>query len=220
MDPEVHQRIQQVTQKFNNFIARQKSEIMRAKEEHIQGMSQLQGEHRELLKQLEDSQNKEEELRLQLERETADANGSQARISDLKIRERQLMEERKALEAQVAELREKVYSRREELSKLKQNREKQGEMDLPETIIYEQLLGFKIEGLKDDVLKLVFNNIDPRDTKKEYLLLLNVSQHLYSIDSVEPPLPQQQVDNLLSQFNENRDLSQFLKSIRQAFKAL
>jgi predicted nuclease with TOPRIM domain len=220
MDPEVQQRIQQVTQKFNNFIARQKSEIMKAKEEHIHGMSQLQGEHRELLKQLEDSQNKEEELRLQLERETADANGSQARITDLKIRERQLTEERKALEAQVSELREKVYSRREELSKLKQNREKQGEMDLPETIIYEQLLGFKIEGLKDDVLKLVFNNIDPRDTKKQYSLLLNVSQHLYSIDCVEPPLPQKQVDSLLSQFNENRDLPQFLKSIRQAFKAL
>lgn len=220
MDPATEKRILQVTDKFNAFVSRQKSEVVSAKEQYVRSVSQVQTEHRELARQLAESHKKERELQQQLEREAGDANESQSRIADLRIREKQLAEERLVLEKQVAELQTTVQQRREELSGLRQDKQRQGELDLPEAMTYEQLLGFRIEGLKDDVLRLVFHNIDAQDPKRQYSLLLNVSQHMYAIDGMDPELPSRDAAELLAQFNDSRDLSAFLKSIRQAFKRL
>ncbi|CDR47811.1 CYFA0S38e00122g1_1 [Cyberlindnera fabianii] len=219
-DPEVEERLEKVTEKFNQFIARQKTEIIKAKENYTAKVKQLRNENRDLVKQLKDSALREQELQSQLEREINDANSSESRLSELRLKEKQLADERVSLEKQVSELKDKVEERRKELSKLKENQQRQGELDLPETMVYEQLLGFRIDGIQQDRLRLVFINIDPQDTKKEYSLDLDVSEHFYKILDVSPSLPQQDVDNALTQLNGSRDLTHFLKTIRTLFKGL
>lgn len=215
---DLESRIADVSAKFQAFIARQKSEIVNAREQYVHGVSQIQTECRELARHLKEAELKESELQHQVERELGDANGSQSRISELKAREKTLTGERGVLEKQVQELGSKVQLKREELSQLREHKQRQGELDVPETLVYEQLLGFKIEGLKDDVLKLVFNNVDQKDVKKEYTVMLNVSQHEYTVEGVDPQIAEEEMALMLEKFNESRDLAQFLKHVRRAFK--
>lgn len=217
-DPEIQSRIEQVSEKFNEFISRQKNEIVQAKEEYLHTVSQLQSEHKELILKVKECEDREKELGHQLSKEAGDVQGSQSRITELNLRHRQLLEDKRQLESQVEELQGKVVSKREELSKLKQAKSRQSDLDLPETLIYEQLLGFKIEGLKDNLLRFVFENVNSQDPKRQCSLDLNVSNHLYAIERVEPQLPKDKLDALLDSFNESRDLTQFLKHTRQCFK--
>lgn len=219
-DPEVEARLEELSDKFNTFITRQKTEIIRSKEDYTNKLKQLRNEHKEIQKSLQSLAAREAELNKVIEREIHDSNISQTRLNELKVKEKSLIEERKSLEKSVGELQEKVSRRREELSKLKLNQEKQAEINLPETMIYEQLLGFKIEGLKDDILKFVFQNIDSKDTKRLFYIVLNVSERLYKVEETNPSLPELELNDALQEFNSSRDLTRFLKIIRIAFKKL
>lgn len=219
-DPEVEARLEELSDKFNTFITRQKTEIIRSKEDYTNKLKQLRNEHKEIQKSLQSLATREAELNKVIEREIHDSNVSQTRLNELKVKEKSLIEERKSLEKSVGELQEKVSRRREELSKLKLNQEKQAEINLPETMIYEQLLGFKIEGLKDDILKFVFQNIDSKDPKRSFYIVLNVSEHLYKVEETNPSLPELELNDALQEFNSSRDLTRFLKNIRIAFKKL
>lgn len=219
-DPEVEARLEELSDKFNTFITRQKTEIIRSKEDYTNKLKQLRNEHKEIQKSLQSLATREAELNKVIEREIHDSNISQTRLNELKVKEKSLIEERKSLEKSVGELQEKVSRRREELSKLKLNQEKQAEINLPETMIYEQLLGFKIEGLKDDILKFVFQNIDSKDTKRLFYIVLNVSERLYKVEETNPSLPELELNDALQEFNSSRDLTRFLKNIRIAFKKL
>lgn len=219
-DPEVEARLEELSDKFNTFITRQKTEIIRSKEDYTNKLKQLRNEHKEIQKSLQSLATREAELNKVIEREIHDSNISQTRLNELKVKEKSLIEERKSLEKSVGELQEKVSRRREELSKLKLNQEKQAEINLPETMIYEQLLGFKIEGLKDDILKFVFQNIDSKDTKRLFYIVLNVSERLYKVEETNPSLPELELNDALQEFNSSRDLTRFLKIIRIAFKKL
>lgn len=219
-DPEVEARLENLSDKFNSFITRQKTEIIKSKEDYISRLKQLRNEHKEIQKQLQSLAAREAELNKTIEREIHDSNISQTRLNELKIKEKSLVEERKSLETSVSELQEKVSKRREALSLLKLNQEKQAEINLPEAMIYEQLLGFKIEGLKDDILKFVFENIVPSDTKKQFYIVINVGEHLYKIEETNPPLPEHELSEILQEFNTSRDLTKFLKNVRMSFKSL
>jgi len=219
-DPEVEQRLSQLSDKFNNFITRQKTEIIKSKEDYTNRLTQLKNEHKEILKALQNLAQRETELRKITEREVQDSNVSQERLNELKMKEKTLGEERLKLEESVMNLQEKVNKRKEELNTLKLNQEKQAEINLPETMIYEQLLGFKIEGMKDDVLKFVFKNIDSNDPEKLFIIILDVSEHLYKVNETNPSIPNIELNEILNNFNESRDLTKFLKNIRIAFKKL
>lgn len=219
-DPEVEQRLSQLSDKFNNFITRQKTEIIKSKEDYTNRLTQLKNEHKEILKALQNLAQRETELRKITEREVQDSNVSQERLNELKMKEKTLGEERLKLEQSVMNLQEKVNKRKEELNTLKLNQEKQAEINLPETMIYEQLLGFKIEGMKDDVLKFVFKNIDSNDPEKLFIIILDVSEHLYKVNETNPSIPNIELNEILNNFNESRDLTKFLKNIRIAFKKL
>lgn len=219
-DPEVESRLEELSDKFNNFIANQKTEIIKSKEDYTNRLKQLRNEHKEISKSLQSLAQREADLNKVIEREVQDSNTSQSRLNELKIKEKTLLEERKSLEKSVAELQEKVNHRREELSNLKLNQEKQAEINLPEILVYENLLGFKIEGLKDDILKLVFKNIDSNDPQRQFFLVLNVSDHLYKIEETTPSLPETDLNTLLEEFNSSRDFTKFLKNTRNSFKKL
>lgn len=219
-DPEVESRLEVLNDKFNNFITRQKTEIIKSKEDYTNRLKQLRNEHKEISKSLQSLAQREAELLKVIEREVHDSNTSQSRLNELKIKEKTLSEERKSLEKSVAELQEKANKRREELSKLRLNQEKQAEINLPEILVYENLLGFKIEGLKDDILKLVFKNIDSNDPQRQFFLVLNVSEHLYKIEETTPVLSESEQSSLLEEFNSSRDFTKFLKNTRASFKKL
>lgn len=220
LDAEVDAKMDEVTGKFNAFVARQKVEIVKAGETYKAQVAVLQNEYKELVRALGELGAREEELGALVEREYRDSSSLAARIEELRLKEASLQQERDSLEKTVVELQHKVSLKRQELLALKSDKNRQSELILPETLMFEQLLGLKILGLRENLLKFVFTNIHPARADSAYSFELDLSEHLYKVRNVSPPVPDDSLRKILAEFNELRDLTQFLKQFRLLFKDL
>jgi kinetochore protein Spc25, fungi type len=85
----------------------------------------------------------------------------------------------------------------------------------------------KIEGVREDVLRIVYTHIYETDWTKECSLTVDLSErnykgmklcilHLLPVLDCKPSLPN--LEELVGQLNETREFFEFLKWMRQAFK--
>lgn len=97
----------------------------------------------------------------------------------------------------------------------------------PELAFWEEHLAMKIEGVKADILRIVYNHISETDWMREYSFTVDLSERdykgtamlKYSLTVVlecKPSLPQ--IDELVQKLNRSREFFEFLKWMRQAFK--
>ncbi|CCH45815.1 putative kinetochore protein spc25 [Wickerhamomyces ciferrii] len=220
LDPEVEAKMEEISTKFERYISNQKSQIIKSKEDFKNKLQHLRNEYKEYGKELQSLAEREVELNKELAKEVQDKNSSSSRLNELKLKEETLIEDRKNLEKQVLDLSNQVNERRQELNKLKISKEKQAERDIPQVLIYEQVLSLKIEGGKQGYLTFKFHNIDPKNTEREFQLNLKVDGSKYEDLSTIPEISQDDVNELLIKFNETRNLNSFLKNARQAFKKM
>jgi len=97
----------------------------------------------------------------------------------------------------------------------------------PELSFWEEHLAMKIEGVKEDVLRIVYSHISETDWMREYSLTIDLSERdykgatrpNYSLTLVIECKPSiSQLDELVQKLNRTREFFEFLKWIRQAFK--
>jgi kinetochore protein Spc25 len=85
----------------------------------------------------------------------------------------------------------------------------------------------KIEGVKEDVLRIVYSHISETDWMREYSLTIDLSERDYKgatrpncsltlVIECKPSISQ--LDELVQKLNRTREFFEFLKWMRQAFK--
>jgi kinetochore protein Spc25, fungi type len=99
----------------------------------------------------------------------------------------------------------------------------------PELTFWEEHLAMKLEGVREDVLRIVFTHIYESDWTQECLFIVDLSERDYRGFSISFPADADDVvveckptledlPSLVRQLNETRDFFQFLKWMRHAFK--
>lgn len=98
----------------------------------------------------------------------------------------------------------------------------------PELAFWEEHLAMKLEGVKDDVIRIVYNHVNESDWMREYSFTINLTERDYKgggfhsstansiVIECRPMLSN--LDELVRQLNETREFFEFLKWMRQAFK--
>lgn len=120
--------------------------------------------------------------------------------------------------SQIAETRQKIQLRRDELNSKKQELNNQTLLNKPELDFWQQVLGLHIQGQSEDFIKFVYTQIDQNDADKEYYFVLDLREHDYAISECKPEVSKEESEKILSQLNESRQLNVFLRDMRKLFK--
>jgi uncharacterized protein YoxC len=214
IDPKLHATTARVAQ----YIAQQKASLFEAREHHRNTLNSLMADRHRLQHEISQLQQQEQALTQGIQHEVADVQQSETRVGELSEREAQLQQETRTLRDQVTEILQQVQTKRHESSTLQQRFTANRDKDLPESLIYEEILGLRILGVKDDLLRFVFTNITNDNPAKQHSFLLDVSAEEYQVTETAPPVDARQLALLVSQLNKSRDLTLFLSRIRHAFK--
>lgn len=147
--------------------------------------------------------------------ETAEMHSA---ISTLTTQRDERLTHRDALKAQIAEVQKSISARREAQLKHRRYLDGQSRYNEPELDFWENYLGLRIEGLgKEDRLKFVYTNVDEREWDREAWFELDTSEREYKVLEFRPKVEREEVDQVLERLNETRDLSAFLKGMRELF---
>lgn len=88
----------------------------------------------------------------------------------------------------------------------------------PELNFWETTLGLHIEGVKDDVLRFVFTNIDPSNYTRPFSCTLDLSEQEYKVVKCSPELSTDVLNPIIKSLNISRNVCLFLKQMWKAFK--
>lgn len=125
---------------------------------------------------------------------------------------------RSELASQIEEVREKIRMTKETQIRERQALNEQMASVSPELHFWEQTLGLRIEGVQEDVLLFVFNNIDETDYSRQFSCTIDLSDVNYKIVKCTPELAPEVIESTVKVLNETRRLNLFLKTLRKAFK--
>lgn len=216
MDHQLKQRMDELTEKVAAYISKQKQSLDAQKESHSDVINRLSLDKQRIESSLDKIKSQESRLNETLSNEINESQQSDIRIEALNSRHQLLQQETINIQQQVDDLSNEINSKREELFALNKNLSTNRDKDLPEVLLYEQLLGLKIVGVRNDLLKFIFININHKDPIRQYSLLLDVSEDDYKVPETSPVIDTTQV---LQELNTSRDLATFLSKIRNLFKS-
>ncbi|XP_063899971.1 uncharacterized protein LOC135119488 isoform X1 [Zophobas morio] len=86
--------------------------------------------------------------------------------------------------------------------------------------LFENFLGLRfVPEIKDfSGVKFIFTKIDPQDSKKEYILVLEVLDDRYQVRECVPNFPA--ISNWVKELNETLDFEKFIKQVRHEFTTI
>lgn len=125
---------------------------------------------------------------------------------------------RSQLVQQLDEVRDSIKKKKDQQTRERQALNEQMALISPEVYFWEQTLGLRIEGVREDILRFVFTNVDEKDYAREFSCTLDLAEADYRIVQTRPELPAEQVKAILKVLNDTRRLNLFLKSLRKTFK--
>ena len=177
-----------------------------------------------------------------MEKERLEAIEGERAIAEFSRKKESLMEHRQSLLKQIEETRQSLQKKRERMSwqtrewiayNLERSLERralaaQASKNGPELSFWEEHLAMKLEGVKEDVLRIVYSHVYESDWTRECCFTIDLSERDYkgkisalfkltvSVIECKPVL--NNLKGLVDQLNESREFFEFLKCMRQAFK--
>lgn len=139
-------------------------------------------------------------------------------IENLKSKHEELIRTRDLLVEDIEEVKESIRKVKDERQERKKVLSDQVMQIAPEVQFWEQILGLKIEGLKEDILQFVFTNIDEKDHSRPFSCVIDLSQAEYQMIKCAPELKPDVIDPIMKTLNDSLRLNLFLKQLRNAFK--
>lgn len=139
-------------------------------------------------------------------------------ITNLNARRDEQTSRRDLLKSQIADVQKQIAAKREAQNKHTRYLDTQARFNEPELDFWESYLCMRIEGAgMDDRLKFVYTHIDEMDWEKEAWFELDMGSREYRITHLRPKVETEEVERVLERLNENRELSTFLKGMREVF---
>lgn len=143
---------------------------------------------------------------------------SRESIETIQAKYEEMVQLRSELASQIEDVREKIRMTKETQTRERQALNEQMASVSPELHFWEQTLGLRIEGVQEDVLRFVFNNIDETDYGRQFSCTIDLSDVNYKIVKCMPELAPEVIESTVKVLNETRRLNLFLKTLRKAFK--
>src|SRR5579862_16657 len=127
-----------------------------------------------------------------MEKERLEATEAERSINEFSRKKEMLMDHRQILLKQIEETREAIQKKRErtllycttsnhatERSHERRALAAQASRNGPELAFWEDHLAMKIEGVREDVLRVVFNHIKESDWTREYSFTIDLAERDY-----------------------------------------
>ena len=114
------------------------------------------------------------------------------------------------------EVAKQVAERVAEQQQHAQTQEAQARLNGPELAFWEEHLCLRIEGAgKKDRLQFIFSHLDDRNWEREAWFELDTARRDYKVVGTRPKLDGDVVEPCVEWLNENRELGQFLRGMRE-----
>jgi kinetochore protein Spc25 len=153
-----------------------------------------------------------------LAKEAAETNEMKSAIASLTSQRDAHLATREELKKQIAETQKQIDARLAAQRAHAQHIDSQSRFNIPELDFWTSTLGLTVEGAGlNDRLKFIFTHIDDRDWTREAWFELNTSRRDYEIPYCKPKLEKEQIERIVDQLNETRDLRLLLKGMRELF---
>ncbi|RDL39033.1 putative kinetochore protein spc-25 [Venustampulla echinocandica] len=215
---ELRDRMAKFTVRFDNFIEQGRKRVLEERNQFRMNVAELQEDQRMKKKDIEILSSKTSAHQQTLEKEMAETNEMQAAIASLSMQRDAHLVTKESLKQQIAETQKQIDARLAAQRAHAQHQDSQSRFNIPELDFWTSTLCMTLEGAgQDDRLKFVFTHIDDRDWTREAFFELDTSKRDYEIPYCKPKLEKDQIERVLDQLNEHRDLRVLLKGMRDLF---
>ncbi|OCF37931.1 kinetochore protein Spc25 [Kwoniella heveanensis BCC8398] len=203
---------------IDEYTLAARTELAARASDHTAFMRELQAKKEETEIQIQFEREREGEMLATLESERHAMSDLNTSLSNLKSQLQKVQDQSSTLESELNNLRKEVkleQSKKERQGKVLDEMRDRDEIELREL---EEAVGWKVEGIKEDLLLMRFTLLDPNDPAREFSILIDVSKQDYSVPNCDPSLPS--LPELVRQLNSERDFYTFIKRVRKAFRGL
>lgn len=151
-----------------------------------------------------------------LAKEAAETSEMHAAIQSITTQHSARLTHRDSLRAEINQVAKQVAQRVAAQQQHAQAQDAQARLNAPELAFWEEHLCLRIEGVgKEDRLRFVFDHVDERNWEREVWFELDTARRDYRVVGARPKLEGDVVETCVEWLNENRELGQFLRGMRE-----
>ncbi|CAZ79241.1 unnamed protein product [Tuber melanosporum] len=216
---ELKDRMARFTVRFDDFIEKGRRRILEEKNEFAKTIVEDKDTQRILKKEIEHYKQKEKDVSENVAKEQLEATEAEHTIAEMDRKKQSRLEHKAHLVAQIEATQEAIRKKREIRAEERKALSFQSSRNAPELAFWEDHLGMRIEGAGvTDHLRIVYTHIVDSDWSKEFSFIINMVTRDYEVIQCRPKLDSALVGKWVDRLNETRDLTCFLKEMRQLFK--
>lgn len=209
-------RMEQFQSRFDQTLEEQRSQVAQTRQEFSRLVSENNETERLLKAEIESLTSKSDALIHKHTGEVAELEATRKTIGELRAKKEQLANQQQQYKTQIENLQQRISQLSEKKSLFEENVARQSGQNSTELQYWQELLGLRIDGLKDDYLKLVFTNVDAASS--EYSFVLDMTGDDYKVKECKPPVEESVLSQIVQHFNTKKELSLFLRDMRRALK--
>ncbi|KAK7679310.1 hypothetical protein QCA50_017699 [Cerrena zonata] len=186
--------------RLENSLVDKRTNIMNDKQKHYVRVHELENQEQSMKRNIEQMKVKIDKTKELISKTLEDLQNQQLIVDDLNKKEEHLQELKKSVNKEIEDLNESISKLTNEYDTLKRNLADQVEKDYPE------------------LLKFVFNNIDPHEIDREVWCDVNVGGESLKVERSNPELGQEIIELLENEYDDHKELVIFLKTLRGLLK--
>ncbi|KAG4305349.1 hypothetical protein PORY_001519 [Pneumocystis oryctolagi] len=176
---EMKVKMMQFTAKFDKFVMDTKEKQLEAKNNYSKAIAGDREIQKSLQKQIENYKKIEEDTFLAIEKEKQEIAEAERSIAEFTEKKAMMLEKKEYLSQKIQDINQAIQKKRERRANMRHMLIKQASKNQPELQFWEDYLSMKIEGVKDDFLKIIFTHIDENDWEREFYFVINLSKRDY-----------------------------------------
>ncbi|KAI5857124.1 chromosome segregation protein Spc25-domain-containing protein [Tricharina praecox] len=215
---DLKERMMAFTVRFDEFIKQGRKRILEDKNDYAKSMLEFKDNARALREDRDFYVTKEQEIKEQVKRDTAELLEAENAIADIDRKRRVKEEQKEALQAQIEEVKLAIEKKRAIRAAQRQALTQQQAKNVPELVFWEDHLGMRIDGAGvADHLKITFTHLSEPDVESWFVV--SMVKRDYEVVQCRPRLDMEDVGRVADKLNETREFAGFLKDMRKLFKA-
>ncbi|KAF2083619.1 hypothetical protein K490DRAFT_51199 [Saccharata proteae CBS 121410] len=215
---DLRQRMNNFTARFDEFIKKGRERVLEERNQFRVNVAELQEDQRQKQRDIEILTLKQSQHQQTLAKETQETTEMHTAIAKLSTRRDDQLAHRDALLSQLQEIQQSISVKRDAQAKHARYLDSQARFNAPELEFWQDCLCMRIDGAGlDDRLKFVYTHVDERDWENEAWFELDMGAREYRIVGCRPKIENEEVERVLERLNESRELSVFLKGMRELF---
>lgn len=215
----IAQDITETQARLDKWLENSRADLEGLEMRHEKALAEMVAERATLLARQAELKGKTDEGTRISEQRQETLKAIEAEIARLKEKEADLPQELQLARAREKELQEILASKRAALSELSS---RQGDYinDLTRGVVMYKHLGLDFERADDNKLRLIFTQLDATNPSREYFFSVHIDEaDRYRVEECDPTLDTAMVDGLVAELNQANDFAVFVKKMRRAFKA-